>query len=140
MTHLDRGFDLLRARRHLFEHLLEILGPFTDRELGDLQAGVGYLLDDTAGFVLVRLDSLDFTLQLSADFQQNKLTLKPLNQGFILSGSSPRIILRRFSTISTGLKLGIAVLHPTLSVQLPDVFLTCSNTLGTVDEDHRQYR
>jgi hypothetical protein len=63
MTHLDRGFDFLRARRHFFEHLFEVLGPFADGKLGDLQASIGYFLDDTAGFVLDRLDSLDFTLQ-----------------------------------------------------------------------------
>lgn len=69
ITHLDRSFDLLRARRHLFEHLFEVLGPFADGKLGDLQASVGYFLDDTAGFVLVRLDSLDFTLQRLVNFQ-----------------------------------------------------------------------
>lgn len=33
----------------------------------------------------------------------------------------------------------MAVLHPTLSVQLADVFLTCSDTLSTVDQDHWQH-
>ena len=101
MTHLDGGRHLLSPSRILFEHLLEILSPLSNRKLGDLHGSVVDLFEDTGDLVFVLLDTFNRAL-LSAPLNRS-LTLKPRNQGSILSGSSPRINRFRLLTTSMGL-------------------------------------
>ena len=101
-TNLDGRGHLVGTASHLLQHLLEVLGPLSDWQLGDLDGGIINLVDDTADLVLVGLGPLDGSLP-SATTIRREHTLKPRNQGVIFSTSSPFISRWRFSTISRGL-------------------------------------
>jgi hypothetical protein len=56
-TDLDSRSDLVGTTSHLLQHLLEVLSPLSDGQLGDLDGGIINLVNDTADLVLVGLCS-----------------------------------------------------------------------------------
>jgi hypothetical protein len=62
VAYLDASLCLLGSIDPLFEHLLVILRPITDRQLGDLDSVVVDLVDDTGALELVGQDALDGAL------------------------------------------------------------------------------
>ena len=64
-TCLDGRWNLVGTTSHFLQHLLEILGPLSDRQLGNLDSSIVNLVNDTVNLVLVGLCPFDCTLQIS---------------------------------------------------------------------------
>jgi hypothetical protein len=56
-TDLDSRRNFIGTTSHLLQHLLEVLGPLSDWQLGNLDGGIINLVNDTANLVLVGLCS-----------------------------------------------------------------------------------
>jgi hypothetical protein len=61
-TDLDSRRNFIGTTSHFLQHLLEVLSPLSDGQLGNFDGGVINLVNDTADLVLVGLGPLDCSL------------------------------------------------------------------------------